>query len=156
MDYRVDNPHDNFEDAELMPACPYCENFYRQFPPAPPFGGGQGFGPPVGPPGTETPPFGGGQGFGPPIGPPPTVTPAKQQAQFGVQAAGQPGIQAVSPGTIRPCVYRYVYIWLRNGRSFWAWLVYVDRRSAAGWRWTGRRWVYFGIDLRRIDYFTCY
>jgi hypothetical protein len=63
---------------------------------------------------------------------------------------------AVSPNSIRPWLYKYAYIWLRDGNSFWAWLTNVDRKSAAGWRWTGRRWVYWGTDLRRIDNFVCY
>jgi hypothetical protein len=98
--------------------------------------------PPQGGPGR--PPQGGG-----PTQAPPAFTPKRPQQQ-GLQ------LQAVDPGAVRPCRYRYVYIWLRNGNSFWAWLTYVGRDSAAGWRWNGRRWVYFGIDLRRIDYFICY
>jgi len=160
VDYRNDNPDYNFEGAEFVPACPYCQYMYRQFPPAPPFGGMPPFvgDQDFGPQGAGIPPFGGfqGQGFGPPIGPPPPFAPSKEQALQGAQLSGQPGTLAISPGAIRPCLYRYVYIWLRDGRSFWAWLVFIDRRSAAGWRWTGRSWVYFGVDLRRIDYFVCY
>jgi hypothetical protein len=33
--------------------------------------------------------------------------------------------------------------------------VFVGRNSVAGWRWNGFRWVYFGVDLRRIDSFVC-
>jgi hypothetical protein len=84
----------------------------------------------------------------PPSGPPPTYTPQRPRPQ-GI------GIQAVDPGAIRPCTFRYVYIWLRNGRQFWAYLVFVGRNSVAGWRWNGFRWVYFGVDLRRIDSFVC-
>ncbi|EDU36015.1 MULTISPECIES: hypothetical protein [Clostridium] len=63
---------------------------------------------------------------------------------------------AVDPGALRPCVFKYVYIWLDNGNSFWAWLTYVGRKSASGWRWNSQRWVYFGVDLNCIDYFECY
>ncbi|MEG0773024.1 DUF3298 domain-containing protein [Clostridium sp.] len=99
---------------------------------------------------------GGGPGGGPP-GPPPSMTPSKSGASFQSQGQfGGPQVLAVSPGSIRPCRYQFVYIWLRNGRSFWAWLTNVDRRTASGFRWNGRRWVYFGVDLRRIDYFECY
>jgi hypothetical protein len=66
------------------------------------------------------------------------------------------GAYAVDPGAIRRCLYRYVYIWLENGRSFWAWLTFVGRTSVAGWRWNGYRWVYFGIDLSDIEAFVCY
>lgn len=67
-----------------------------------------------------------------------------------------PSPQYVSPGSIRPCLYKFTYIWQRNGRSYWAFPTRIDRRSLSGWRWLGRRWVYFGIDLRRIDSFICY
>ena len=100
--------------------------------------------------GQQSPPSGAtGGSSGPPSSPPPTFTP-QQSPGHG------PGTFAVDPGAIRPCTFRYVYIWLNNGDSFWAWLVYVGRRSVAGWRWTGRRWVYFGIDLRSIESFTCF
>jgi len=128
-----------------------CENcpFYRQRPPI--FGpGGPQFpkppgGPGVGPGGVP----GGGPSGGPPSGPPPSVKPNLKQQQ-GI------GTKAIDPGAIRRCVNRFVYLELDNGREFWAWLSFVGRRSVAGWRWNGFRWVYFGIDLRRIDSFYCY
>ena len=100
---------------------------------------GQG---PVTPPGQGP---GGGPGTGPPPGRPPSFVP--QQTV---------GVFAVDPGSIRRCMFRYVYIWLDNRQQFWAWLVFVGRRSIAGWRWTGFRWVYFGVDLNRISSFVCY
>ena len=62
---------------------------------------------------------------------------------------------AIDPVAIRPCKYRYVYIWLTNGTSFWAWLTCVGKRSVAGYKWNGNRWVYFCTDLRRIESFFC-
>ncbi|HHV98347.1 MAG TPA: hypothetical protein GXX36_02035 [Clostridiaceae bacterium] len=124
-----------------------------------PFGGQQGmppFGLPFQQPGFQppAPPFGapgGGQQQGPPSGPPPSFVPQQTQAQTpGV------GVFAIDPGAIRPCRFRFVYLWLRNGQQFWAWLVFVGNRSAAGWRWTGFRWVYFGVDLEDIQSFVCY
>lgn len=128
----------------------YSDDMYRQFPP----GGGPPFGPPGGPPSGFP---GGGMGPGPqpgpsgpqPMGPPPSFTPAKPQTH-GI------GVQAVDPGAIRRCLYRFTFVWLDNGRSFWIFPVFVGRRSLAGYRWNGRRWVYFGIDLRRIESFTCF
>lgn len=108
-------------------------------PPRPP-------GPKPGPP--SGPQSGPGQSGGPP-GPPPNMTPKKS-------FSSGPQTKAVSPGSIRPCRFQFVYIWLRNGNSFWAWLINVDRRTAYGFRWTGWRWVYFGISLNRIDYFECF
>lgn len=123
----------------------------------PPFGqGGQPFGqPPFGQPGG--PPFGqppgvGVSGTGPPSGPPPSFVPSQATAQH-TQGVGA---FAINPGAIRPCTFRFVYLWLDNGQQFWAWLVFVGRNSVAGWRWIGFRWVYFGIDLDRIVAFVCY
>ncbi|GAA0182257.1 hypothetical protein SH2C18_46680 [Clostridium sediminicola] len=88
---------------------------------------------------------------GPPKTPPPNKTP---------QLSDSPdaSLKAVDPGAIKPCVYRFSYIWLENGKSFWAYLVYVGKKSASGWRWNPRRrrWVYFGVDLNDIKSFVCY
>lgn len=115
------------------------------------------------PPNFESPPefnFPGGA-FNPPGMPksaPPNYTPNKNAP--GVQnvniTGGTPSTFAVSSNSIRFCLYKYTFIWEESGRSYWAFLLNVDRRSVSGFRWTGRRWVYFGIDLRRIDSFICY
>ncbi len=109
-------------------------------------GGQQQIGPPPGPPFPS--------GGGPPPGPPPSFKP--NQSPSALQASPGTGAYAVDPGALRPCLRRYVYIWLRGGYSFWAWLTFVGRNSVAGYRWTGRRWVYFGIDRRQIVSFVCY
>ncbi len=119
------------EDCEFI-----SESMYRQF--SPPGG------PP--PPGVGPQGPGGPGGHGAPSGPPPSITPHKA----GIQT------KAIESGAVRPCQYRYIYIWLDNGSSFWAYLTYVGRKSISGWRWNGRRWVYFGIDTRRIESFVCY
>jgi hypothetical protein len=123
---------------------PYSVEWERQFPfPGgfPPFGG-----PPSSPPGQG--PIGGppGQGpqSGPPSSPPPTFVPTEQIGAF-----------AVDPGSIRRCMFRYTYVWLRNRQQFWFFPIFVGRQSVAGWRWTGFRWMYFGISLRQITSFTC-
>lgn len=115
----------------------------------PPFGTpGRQDGPPFGSPGMGPPSGIPGQQGGPPQGPPPSFVPA--QRGVGISPL------AVDPGAIRPCLFRFVYIWLENGRQFWAWLVFVGPRSVAGWRWNGFRWVYFGTDLENISSFICY
>lgn len=127
-----------------------------------------GFGPgPVMPPGGGPGPFmppGGGPGpgkppSGPPGGKPPGYIPAKTDQgvkKVSTSSAGGPQVKAVGPGTISFCLYKYTYIWQTNGRSYWAYLVYVDNVSVSGFRWDGWRWVYFGVDLRKIDSFVCY
>jgi hypothetical protein len=123
--------------------------YHRQFqvPGFPPSGGPGGF-PPGGPGGF--PPFQGG-GFGQgqaPQGPPPSTIP---------QEASGPSLFAVDPGGIRRCLYRFTFVRLNNGRSFWYYPTFVGRQSIAGYRWRPNqfRWVYFGIDLNRIRSFSC-
>lgn len=92
------------------------------------------------------PPFG-GQGGGPPTAPPPSFVPTQtQQAQA----------FAIDPGSIRGCLFRYTYVWLRGPGQFWFYPTFVGRRSVSGYRWNGFRWVYFGISLRQIQSFTCF
>ena len=90
------------------------------------------------------------QGFqsGPPSSPPPSFVPAQSQQQ-------QVGTFAVDPGSIRGCLFRYTYVWLNNRQQFWYYPTFVGRTSISGWRWTGFNWVFFGVDLRQIQSFTC-
>ncbi len=128
----------------------------RIFPPFFPPSGPSGpptSGPPGGPPGQPAPPR-------PPVpgtpsnhnavpGPPPNFTPQQASTPQGV-------IPLVSPGSIAPCRFQFVYIWQTNGNSYWAWLTKIDRTTASGFRWNGRRWVYFGVNLNRIAAFECF
>ncbi len=122
---------DDFRSVEDR--CPYCAYYRQQFQPFPP---GR---PPSGP-------GGGPGGGGAPGGPPPSFTPSQPQFQA----------FAVDPGAIRPCLRRFTFIWPRRGRGFWAWPTFVGPRSVSGFRWTGSRWVFFGMDLRQISQFTCF
>ncbi|HEX6594701.1 MAG TPA: hypothetical protein VF095_08935 [Bacillota bacterium] len=92
------------------------------------------------------PPSGPFQPGGPPTTPPPSFQPTQPQFQ----------LFAVDPGAIRSCLFRFTFIWLDNGRSFWFFPTFVGRNSIAGFRWSRFRWVYFGIDLDRIDSFQCF
>lgn len=65
-------------------------------------------------------------------------------------------VKAVDPGAIFPCINRYAYIWPNRGRGYWMYITYVGPRSIAGWVYDGRRWMYYGVDLRRIRKFYCY
>lgn len=107
----------------------------------PGFPGGPAPGFPGGGPSGGLPP---GQGEAPST-PPPAFIPTQSEFQT----------FAVDPGAIRGCLFRFTYIWLRRD-SFWFYPVFVGRRSVAGWRWTGFRWVYFGIDLNQIESFQCF
>ncbi|GIN08525.1 hypothetical protein J1TS1_26700 [Shouchella clausii] len=111
-------------------------------PPGPPPTQG-GFFPGQGGPPTTSP----GQGTGAPPGPPPS--------QAALSTLGAPSVFAVDPGAIAGCLFRYTFIRLNNGESFWFYPTFVGRRSVAGWRWFFFRWVFFGIDTERIASFQC-
>ncbi|MFZ3578343.1 hypothetical protein [Virgibacillus sp. DJP39] len=116
-------------------------DFFSGFPGFP--GGEQPDIPGGGQPGFPFP--GGGQSFGAPSSPPPAFTPTQGQFQT----------YAVDPGAIQGCLYRFTYVWLYRD-SFWFFPVFVGRRSISGFRWTGYRWVYYGVDLDRVQSFQCY
>lgn len=105
--------------------------------------------PPQGVPGFPQQGQGQGQGqSGPPSSPPPSFVPAQTQSQ-------QVGTFAVDSGSIRFCLFRFTYIWLRNRQQFWYYPVFVGRESISGFRWNGFMWVFFGVSLRQIESFTC-
>ena len=125
----------------------YDENDERQFfPNLFPGGIPPGF-PPTEPPGAPggRPPGPGGGLAAPPSTPPPSFTPEQPQFQT----------FAVDPGAIRGCLFRFTYVWLRRD-SFWFFPTFVGRNSVAGFRWRRFGWVYFGIDLDRIESFQCF
>lgn len=109
----------------------------------PGFPGTPGFPGPPGPPGF--PGGGGPQQVQGPTSPPPQFVPQMPATAF-----------AVDPGSIRRCLFRNTYMWLNNGDQFWFFPTFIGRDSVAGFRWFGRFWGYFGIDLRRIQSFTCF
>jgi hypothetical protein len=122
------------------------ENYYHTTPDERQFGG---FQPPFGQPPFGQPPFGPpgqgqGQGAGAPTTPPPSFVPQQQAEAF-----------AVDPGSIRRCLFRFTYVWLRGFNQFWFFPTFVGRTSVSGFRWTGFNWVFFGISLRQIQSFTC-
>jgi hypothetical protein len=124
--------------------------FYPSQPPY--YQPGPGGRPPIGRPPQQGPQPGGPSQSQPPGTRPPGFVPARPRRP----EQGQSGILAVDPGAVRPCTFRFVYLWLENRQQFWAYLVFVGRTSVAGWRWTGYNWVYFGTDTRNIDTFVCY
>ncbi|OPA75314.1 transporter [Paenibacillus selenitireducens] len=107
-------------------------------PPQGPFMPGQQF--PIGPQGPQ-----GTMGQAPTAPPPPFEPQQPQVSAF-----------AVDPGAIAGCLFRNTFIWLTNGNRFWFYPIFVGRTSVAGFRWTGRNWMYFGIDLNQISSFTCF
>jgi len=65
----------------------------------------------------------------------------------------RPPISALS---MRGCIGRFTYVWLRNRQEFWMFPIQVGRNSVIGFRWDRRHgWTYIAISLNRIDFFTC-
>ena len=91
----------------------------------------------------------------PNIPPPPNYTPSKNDSQV-KSLKGGVNTKAVSANSMRFCLYKHTYIWEESGRSYWIFLIYVDNKTASGFRWFRNRWGYFGIDLKKIDSFICY
>ncbi|MCY7892369.1 hypothetical protein MOB09_04895 [Bacillus vallismortis] len=110
----------------------------------PGFGGGV---PGIG--GGGAPGFGGGA----PQGPPPSKKPEKPKKPQGAQA----GTYLVEPVAIQPCLFRFTYVWLTNGSSFWFYPIILGRRSVGGFYWDSyrRRWIYFALDTNLIDVVSC-
>lgn len=113
---------------------------------------------PWGQPGVPGPwrqPGGPGPGPGPgrpgrgqrPTSPPPQERPTRPAAF----------LLRVDPGAIRPCRFRWVYVWLNTGDEFWIWPTFVGPNSLSGWRWDlgAPRPYYFGIDLESVQSFVC-
>jgi hypothetical protein len=82
----------------------------------------------------------------PPTSPPPSIVP---------QQTHQAGTYAVDPGSMISCLHRYTYVWLRGREQFWFYPTFIGRHSVSGYRWTGNRWLHYGISLRQIQSFTC-
>jgi hypothetical protein len=169
-------PRQSDQDRPRPPSTPPGQSGPGQFPPGqnrppftppgqnrPPFTPPGQSGPGQFPPGQNRPPFTPPGQFPPrpvrppftppgqtpgraPTSPPPSFVPSEQRAiTF-----------ALDPGAVFPCRFRFSYIWPRRGQSFWAWIVFIGRRSLAGYRWTGRNWVYFAMDLRDIRNIQCF
>lgn len=119
----------------------------QQIPPYGPPTGGQPHTAPYGPPkaGQLQPDF---QHDEAPTAPPPSFVPQMTSAS----------VMAIDAPSMRRCLNRNTYVWLRNGRSFWFYPTFVGRNSVAGFRWSPsrRRWMYFGIDAREIRSFQCF
>lgn len=57
---------------------------------------------------------------------------------------------------LKLCTYRYTYLWLRNGKSFWCYPTYIGRNTISGWKWKNYKWKFFSMSIRRISNFYCY
>ena len=88
------------------------------------------------------------QESGAPTSPPPQYTPQKTQPSGGFA-------YMVDPFIMRPCRFRHTYIWLNDGNEFWYYPTAVGANSVGGYFWNGTMWVYYGLDLNRVDSVSC-
>ncbi|WP_044444938.1 hypothetical protein [Bacillus spizizenii] len=90
---------------------------------------------------------------GAPQGPPPSKKPAKPKKPQSPQGVAY----LVEPVAIQPCLFRFTYVWLTNGSSFWFYPIILGRRSVGGFYWDSsrRRWAYFALDTNLIDVVSC-
>lgn len=135
--YGNHDPYGEYDDllAQRMPGMPGIPGMPGGNLPMPPWGGST---PPGGPP--SGPPMGGQQ----PMGAPPSFVPQ-------MMPSWRDGTRG-----IRHCMYRFTYIWLNNGNSFWFYPTFVGYGSLVGFRWRRNRWEYSVINLNRIRSYQCY
>lgn len=144
------------------------QGFHGGMPGGPPGFGGPSHGMPGGSPGFGGPSHGmpGFPGFPPSHNNRPSFPPGQQQGGNMAPQSAPPSwtpeypemqLRAVDPGAIAGCMYRYTYVWLSRRQGFWFFPVFVGRTSVAGYQWNSRRrrWQYTGIDLNKINSFTC-
>ena len=84
----------------------------------------------------------------PPKNPPPSYTPKLSDLP-------EPNLTKVESGAISPCIYKYTYLWLKNGESYWSYIVRIGNISLSGWRYIGGRWISFSLDLKDLKNFVC-
>ncbi len=66
-----------------------------------------------------------------------------------------PSKPATSPGSIKMCIGEMTYIWIVNGREFWAVISNVTVSTVFGYKWNGFNWVFFEEDINDIETFVC-
>lgn len=64
---------------------------------------------------------------------------------------------AVSAEALSVCLNKLTYIWQNDNKEYWSYIFYIDHVSFVGWRWNKyiKDWVYFGVDISKVEAFTC-
>lgn len=88
-----------------------------------------------------------------PSGAPPSVLPSKSDSNVHNTI-----VLKENPNSpkIKICLYKYTYIWLNNGISYWVYLTSVNRCYAYGYRWLNNEWVLIKVRICNIESFICY
>ncbi len=76
--------------------------------------------------------------YGKPLSPPPKNKPKKPRTSY-----------------IIDCMHQYTYVWLKRGNSFWFYPTRIEQGEVSGYRWDGRKWVFYGLDEKSIDQVAC-
>jgi hypothetical protein len=118
------------------------DGFPGGFPGGQPGGFPGGF--PGGQPGGFPSGYPGGQPGAAPMSPAPQFIPPIPSSRFGVES-------------MRWCLHRNTFVWMRSGTEFWFFPTFVSRRVIVGFRWRRRfGWVYHVIDPSNVLTFQCF
>ncbi|MET3194919.1 hypothetical protein ABID96_001887 [Bacillus sp. OAE603] len=60
-----------------------------------------------------------------------------------------------NPWGLQNCLYRFTYLWLRNGDNFWFYLTTIAESRVYGYRFFGGRWNHYSVSLRDITFYHC-
>lgn len=64
---------------------------------------------------------------------------------------------SVSAKALACCLDKLTYIWQNDSKEYWTYIFYIDHVCFVGWRWEKHvnDWVYFGIDISKVEAFSC-
>lgn len=77
-----------------------------------------------------------------PVGPPPDFTPKKTPDLYKTELSAISGAKG-----------KFTYIWLKDGRSFWVYIINAGRNSITGYKWNKFGWIFYGISLKNLESF---
>ncbi|MCL2564976.1 MAG: hypothetical protein FWE24_04095 [Defluviitaleaceae bacterium] len=71
-----------------------------------------------------------------------------------VSAPGRGGRLNPERAALQRCVGHTIHVWLKSGREFWFYPVYIGRTTVAGYAWKRNGWVYTGFSIHSIEFFV--
>lgn len=77
--------------------------------------------------------------YGPPNSPPPKTKPKKPKVSY-----------------IIDCMHQYTYVWPKHGKPFWFYPTRIEQGEVSGYRWDGKKWVFYGFGEKSISQVACY
>ena len=88
----------------------------------------------------------------PPQSSPPPFIPSKTE----ISNSGNSVVKDITTENMKDCFNKFTYVWQLNGRSYWAYITSCDKKSLSGWRFIAFKWIYFGVDLSKIECYISY